>query len=51
MIKDNQAFLIPIKIEEVIDDFLVINSGINLSDTIVVNGQINLDNGTNVRIL
>lgn len=51
LINDNQAFLVPIKIEEVIDDFLVINSGISLNNTIVVNGQINLDNGTKVRIL
>jgi len=51
IIKNNKAYLVSINTEEVIGDFIVIKSGLSISDTIVINGQINLDNGTDVRIL
>lgn len=51
IIRNNIAELVPIQIENILDEQLIVKSGIGVHDQIVVNGQINLDHGTRVRIV
>lgn len=51
IVKDGQAKLIDIAIGEILDNEIQVVSGLNEGDEVVVNGQINLKDGTKVKTL